>query len=103
MGGRNGGRVGGRVGEGVGGVVVVVVVLVVVVGVVVVVEVVVLVVVGVVVLGSTPSGRGSCTFMWGFISPTGSRFLSGCLLKLSVAGVCPRNSIRIVALVGLGV
>lgn len=103
MGGRNGGRVGGRVGEGVGGVVVVVLVLVVVVGVVVVVEVVVLVVVGVVVLGSTPSGRGSCTFMWGFISPTGSRFLSGCLLKLSVAGVCPRNSIRIVALVGLGV
>lgn len=101
MGGRNGGRVGGRVGEGVGGVVVVVVV--VVVGVVVVVEVVVLVVVGVVVLGSTPSGRGSCTFMWGFISPTGSRFLRGCLLKLSVAGVCPRNSIRIVALVGLGV
>lgn len=87
-------------GEGVGGVVVVVVV---VVGVVVVVEAVVLVVVGVVVLGSTPSGRGSCIFMWGFISPTGSRFLRGCLLKLSVAGVCPRNSIRIVALVVLGV
>lgn len=83
--------------------VVVVVVVVVVVGVVVVVEVVVLVVVGVVVFGFMFFGRGFCIFMWGFIFLIGFCFLSGCLLKFSVVGVCLWNLICIVVLVGLGV